>query len=229
MFTRRFSTFIALAFLATSAQALLLHQESFEDPARALFSVEGGAGSTATDFFAVTGPGLPFIPGFSVEGVDGERFFAGRDLNGFGATAPHRVVFDPVDVSGFTGLQLTVALAAVARPIYERADALVLEYSGDGGHTFFTLDRFSGARGGALLSNGVATLGATLTDFSYALPEIDGDLVVRIGAESFLTGNEAFAFDDLRLFGVAKVEEPATWLLLAAGVALVRRSRSSWR
>ena len=209
--------------ITQSANAALIFQESFEGGAQ--YSVENGGQQGQDNFFAVTDGALDL--GYSPGGGDGAHYFGGRDLNGFGSAAPHRLTFDPVDLGGYTDITLALSLSAVGRPIYESGDAVTLEYSSDGGATFLTLDQFSGASGGALLSNGAQTLGETFTDVGYLIPDPIDTLIFRIQADTFLAGNEAVAFDNFRIEGTrASVPAPATALLVGLGLlAFGRRSR----
>ena len=205
------------------ANAALVFQESFEGSGQ--YSVENGGQQGQDNFFAVTDGTLDL--GYSPSGGDGAHYFGGRDLNGFGSAAPHRLTFDPVDLGGYTDITLALSLSAVERPIYESGDKITLEYSSNGGTTFLTLDQFSGASGGALLSNGMQTLGETFTDISYLIPDPIDTLIFRIQADTFLASNEAVAFDNFRIEGtLASVPAPATGLLVALGlVALGYRPR----
>ncbi len=201
------------------ASAIPIFQESFEGSNR--YSVENGGQSGSDNFFAVV-TGSALDPGYTPTGVDGNSYFGGRDLNGFSSAAPHRVTFDEVDLRSYSDITLTIALSAVERDIYEAGDGIRLDYSSDGGNSFTLLDLFSGAAGGARLSNGSDTLGEAFADFSYLLPDTLDSLILRIQADTFLAGNEAALFDNIRIEGSAVVPEPESLLLLGTGLMVLR-------
>ncbi len=209
----------ASLFTATSASALLIFQESFEGSNR--YSVENGGQNGVDNFFAIVSDSS-LDPGYTPTAIDGNRYFGGRDLNGFGSSAPHRVTFDEVDLRGYRDITLTIALSAVASDIYEAGDRLTLDYSSDSGNSFTLLDQFSGATGGAQLSNGTYSLGETLLDISYLLPNTFDNLIFRIQIDTFLAGNEAALFDNFRIEGAASVPEPETILLFGLGLIALR-------
>ncbi len=201
------------------ASALLIFQESFEGSNQ--YSVENGGQSGSDNFFAVVS-NTSLNPGYTPAAVDGSNYFGGRDLNGFSSSAPHRVTFDEVDLRGYRDLSLSIALSAAASDIYEAGDSITLDFSSDGGNSFTVLDKFSGATGGARLSNGTDILGETLFDVSYLLPDTLSSLVFRLQIDTFLAGNEVALFDNFRVEGIAAAPEPKSVVLLGLGLIALR-------
>ena len=116
-------------------------------------------------------------------------------------------------------------MSARAGGVFETDDAVFMEYSSDGGAHYTELDRFSGKRLGADLSNGSSFLTQSLVDYSYALPDLT-QLSFRITADAFLANDEIVAFDNFRILGdvrpaalaIAAVDEPSSLILLQAGL-----------
>lgn len=211
---------IGMMSLAQAAHGGLIFQEGFEGPA-ARYNVERGGIVDNTHFFTTLPQGSLSL-GFTPGNVEGSRYFGGRDLDGVGTGAAHRITFDTVDTSAYRNLSITIALAA-ARNGYEDDDRILLEYSLDSGASYRTLDLFAGDRGAPLANAAGAALGNAFIDFSYSVPDA-AQLTFRLSADHFVAIPESFAVDNVRISGDplptgTALPEPGTLLLVGIGLA----------
>lgn len=232
-------TAVIIALGIPAAQGVVVFQESFEGAPH--YSVQNGGylDSANGDRFFTTLPGIRLTPGYTISNIDGAKYFAARDLDGFGTTGPHTVTFATQDVSAYQHLSVVIALSAHAGGLFEPEDAILMEYSSDGGAHYTELDRFTGKIRGADLSNGSSFLTQNLVDYSYALPDLT-QLSFRITTDAFLANDEIVAFDNFRILGdvrpaalaIAVVEEPSSLILVQAGMvggAVLNRLRRARR
>jgi len=216
---------VIMALGIPAAQGVVVFQESFEGAPH--YSVQNGGylDSANGDRFFTTLPGPGLTLGYAISNIDGAKYFAARDLDGFGTTGPHTVTFATQDVSAYQHLSVVIALSARAGGLFDTDDAIIMEYSSDGGAHYTELDRFTGNKPSADLSNGSSVLTQSLVDYSYALPDLT-QLNFRITADAFLANDEIVAFDNFRLLGdvrpaalaIAAVDEPSSLILLQAGL-----------
>lgn len=215
---------VIIALGTSTAQGVVVFQESFEGTPHYTVQNGGSLDSANGDRFFATLPGPRLTLGYAISNIDGVKYFAARDLDGFGTTGPHTLTFATQDVSAYQHLSVVIALSAHAGGLFESDDAIVLEYSGDGGAHYTQLDRFTGNHG-ADLFNGSHFLSQSLVDYSYALPDLT-QLSFRITADAFLANDEIAAFDNFRILGdvrpaalaIAAVEEPSSLILVQAGM-----------
>ncbi len=152
-------------------------------------------------------PGLVVIEkdggllGAFVPEPEGTGFIVGADLNeAFGDFENPRVLeLNPVDVAGFSEVQLTVSLAATDAD-FEADDFLRVMIDPTASGTFTVLDEFVGNANKALQNGAGEELSpAMFTDFTYDIPANASNLVVRF--EAFNTfPNEIVAIDNVRIY-----------------------------
>ncbi len=146
--------------------------------------------------------------GGRISGQEGTGFFAGADINepsyGGGASeaAPRTLTLAPIDVTGETGLELTVAVAGTNID-FEANDFLriLADPDGAGPLPFVTLANYAGNGTGALVNAGHA-LGNVFEDVTFPLPEGSTNLVIKFEAYSTFF-NEILAFDNIRITSAA--------------------------
>ncbi len=192
------------------------------------FSVSGGGNDGSNNFWSVlsTDPGEPLNLGHPLSGVDGTHFFGGRDLNDddFGDDDDRMVTFDQVNVSGFTNVEMSIALGGYEftgkSDKYEAVDFLSIQMRLDGG-AFDEIDRFTGGYMGAdsVLTNSQGMmLGETLNPFTYSVA--DGTQMVQVRIHAYTTGGtETVAFDNLQI--TAPMPEPSSIVLFGVGSLVV--------
>ncbi len=218
------------ALIAQAAGAATIFQESFEGTGG--YTVTGGGNDGSRNFWSVvsTGDSESLSLGHPLVGVDGTYYFGGRDLNDddFGGGTLDRIVtFDEVNVFGYSGVEVSLALGAFdfegISDKYESVDFLSIQLEVDGGG-FFEVDRFEGGFGGvdSVLTNAFGeTLGESLNPFVYSV--VDGALTVRVRIEAYTTGGtETVAFDNLLITGAgAPMPEPSSAVLFLVGALVV--------
>ncbi|MCZ6699365.1 MAG: PEP-CTERM sorting domain-containing protein [Planctomycetota bacterium] len=229
-------TGIVIATGAYSANAAQIYTESFAGGLQANTAIINGGNDGNGNFWAVLPSGSLDI-GYTVSGIDISSFFGFRDINGsFGSGPPRAVEIQALDISMFTNVKLTIALSSRkdGSTNFEASDILNIKASVDGGG-FATLESFFGT--GAVdvgLKNTAGTeLTTTLTDFMFNI-SADSSLAIRIDAENFDGGNEAAAFDNIRITGdriaTSQIPEPATLAIFGlglAGLGYIRRKRAA--
>ncbi|MDZ4782097.1 MAG: PEP-CTERM sorting domain-containing protein [Planctomycetia bacterium] len=141
--------------------------------------------------------------GGRISGQEGTGFFAGADINepSYGAggdNIPRSLTLAPIDVTGETGLQITVAMAGTNID-FENNDFLriLADPDGEGPLPSVTVANFVGDDTKALVYQGQA-LGNVLEDFTFDLPAGATNLVIRFEAYSTFY-NEILAFDNVRI------------------------------
>ena len=220
---RHYIIALGISCLASAAHGALLFQESFEGASQYTVQNGGYQDSTNDRFFAAL-PLSSITLGYDLRNIHGAGYFAARDLDGYGSSAtPHRLIFATQDVAAYSKLSLDIALSANGD--FEADDALVLEYSVDGGLSYQQLDRFAGGAPG-LLTNGANALTQSLVDYSYDILMDPRTFTFRVSADKFIANNEIVALDNVRLYGelrprlTATVPEPATAALLGLGALI---------
>ena len=231
-------TSAAVLMTSQSVSAELIFQESFEGPLQTETNIVGGfANGQAQNFWAVLPArglrGAPFWNQAASGGLDGRRYFAGRDIHGNG-NATRAVDFLNINIAGYTNIQLTVSLASRRgrssgdsgvnnqNTNFERNDRLRVRRSLDGAG-FSNLEVFAGLGGlnvGLISLTDGTELTSALTDFSYNIA--DGSTVdFRIDGRRLQANNEAIAFDNIRVTGdriQVSVPEPGTLALFGLGL-----------
>ncbi len=141
--------------------------------------------------------------GGRISGQEGAGFFAGADINepsygGGGDNIPRSLTLAPIDVSGETGLEITVAMAGTNID-FENNDFLriLADPDGDGPLASVTVANFVGDDTKALVYQGQA-LGNVFKDYTFDLPANSTNLVIRFEAYSTFY-NEILAFDHVRI------------------------------
>lgn len=197
-----------------------------------------------------SGPPEPF------SNMEGAGFFYGIDLDKYGGkTGPYGdpppeltklklLTLKPIDVSGYSNIELSVALAADPQELFktDQPDQLLIEvdwdYDGDPDH--FSADQTlalfrSWVTNGSLRLDdqfGIA-LDGEFQDFTLSISPNATNLGIRFNAAS-TTQNEGIGIDNLRItgtMGALLIPEPSTLVLLALGVGgllmlpLARRRR----
>ncbi len=214
---------LALAIGSQQANADVIFVESFEGALQSETSIINGGIYREGDFWAVL-PDASADINYPVGGIDGTKYFGGRDFAGsFSGGMIRAVEFQNIDISLYENVQLTVSLSS--RPVgglhsdsnYEANDTLRIGENVDGGGLNI-LDVFDGdgqGLGEGLINSDNVELTQTLVDFVYDIAS--GDLLtVRIDSGEFdvdqFGGNqEAIAFDNIRLTGdpiIVVSEEP---------------------
>lgn len=216
-------------FGALPAGAVLIASETFEsDGDGTRYTLDGPGGFGTDNFFGLSTQGI-LQPSFL--GFEGSIFLAGRDMNDFSGGTPNPRAFelDPVDLTGFSGVAITLGLAAAPANWELGQDDFVRIFAVDGDGVLATvqLDSFdpNQASNSDLLNATPVALGFAFQDFSYAAPAGITNLVLRI--ELYSTGDaESIGIDDIRIEGTP-VPEPGVALLLALaalGRAVRRRA-----
>lgn len=210
--------------LAAPAGAALIHSEGFNSASPLLYTVTGGGVTgTGEEFWSRNvSPADPIVPGPTL--FEGTNYWAGRDLDDLpGAT--HAVELNNVSLAGYTGVTVSILLAAntgVWDP--PPGDLVRLLAVNAAGGPATVLDTFSSAGGGANVNLQSATfptqqLGTAFVRFTYNVPVTIGTLRFRFEAAS--TGDlEWVGFDDVRIEGTL-VPEPSTAGLVVLGLALL--------
>ena len=161
--------------------------------------------------------GEPLVGAFAPV-PEGEGYIVGADMNErfpdeagefTGAANPRVVQLNPVDISGETGVKVSVALAATDVD-FESPDFLRIAYSEDPlaefPEDFIELARFDGMAPGVLVSPDLGALNPNeFTDFTFEIPDDVNTLVLRI--EAFDTfPNEVVGIDNIRIFTGEELE-----------------------
>ncbi|RQV94055.1 hypothetical protein EH220_07670, partial [bacterium] len=207
------------ALLAIPALAVQLGQESFETTTG--WSVTPPLQTPNTgdycDRYDVLGGLNPPHSGLAVQygNVDGDWFIAGEDLDGSLLGGPtFTFTLDPIDVSGYNNLEVTVAMNAAHQLNYDVADQIAI-YANFDNTTDVLVGEFGGAIGdGDDGVNGYAGPDfngdgdcdyelldyANLEDYTFPISGTGTDLVIKLLA-TFDSGSEEFAFDNVRVDG----------------------------
>ncbi len=145
--------------------------------------------------------------GGRISGNEGAGFFAGADMNepsygGGGDNIPRTLTLNPIDVTGETDLELTIALAGTNID-FENPDAfrILADPDGDGPQPFQLIANYTANGTGALAFNG-HVLGNTFEDLTFPLPAGATSLVIKFEAYSTFF-NEIVAFDNVRISSAA--------------------------
>ena len=238
---------LALAIGSQQANADVIFVESFEGALQSETSIINGGIYREGDFWAVL-PDVSADINYPVGGIDGTKYFGGRDFAGsFSGGMVRAVEFQSIDISLYENVQLTVSLSS--RTVgglhsdsnYEANDTLRIGEDVDGGGLNI-LDVFDGdgqGLGEGLINSDNVELTQTLVDFVYDIASGD-DLTIRIDSGEFdvdqFGGNqEAIAFDNIRITGdlivvpssgsggsgsgSSSIPEPASLTLFGLGLA----------
>lgn len=204
---------------AVQAQTTLL-QESFEtDGDGSRYAVLNGSDDGAADYFARREVGSASTYGLNGGDLDGTWFWAGQDIDADGsaledlASDEARLTFSGINVSGYSNLTLTVAVAQATNEV-EFDNALMFDYRVDGGD-WITIGGFRGIHtdsaaryfeGDATTypEAGAARLNRRFRDFSWNIFTAGSVIDVRVYA-NLNGGNENYYFDNVRITGDAGV------------------------
>ena len=135
---------------------------------------------------------------------EGTAFWYGRnvgeDSDGNGATAenPYYVQLNPVDMSGYDVKALTVRLGANPDVWSEGQFLRILLDKNNDGQNWETVAEFT-TMGGDDLTDGTVSLGNTMQDITYFLPQDTSNAVVRF--ETYWSGYHTLAVDHVRFNG----------------------------
>jgi hypothetical protein len=200
-------------------QTVLL-QESFEtDGEGSRYTTLNGSDDAGSDYFARREVGSANTYGLNGGDLDGTWFWGIQDIDGEGvaledlASDEGRVTFNPVNVTGYANLTLTVAVAQAANEV-EFDNALMFEYRVDGGE-WITVGGFRGihTNSAARYFEGDATtypeadaerLNRRFRDFTWNIFTDGTSVEVRFYANAN-GGNEGYYLDNIRLTGEAGV------------------------
>lgn len=213
---------LALMGLAGAVSAVQLGQESFEGAPGSGYTVQADSGfsGSGSDYFVRTtvasAPSGLFTDVSS--GIDGLYFIAAEDTDDAlvgDADGIVGVTIDPISVSGYTNLEVTLAFNALSAGNYDHGPQLNGDYfriyaSLDGGpEQLVGAFESSDASSNNLLGldtnlDGIGdtplTFDAGLLDYTFAVPGVGDNLVVRIELRAD-AGNEEFVFDNVRVSG----------------------------
>jgi len=156
-------------------------------------------------------------------GEDGLYYIGAEDTDADGMPGECTVTLDEINLSGYSSVQVSIALAAPRTDKYDEADYIILEYDKNNSGTYTILGAFYGhdwvngdATNGDLredtdldgYANETGTiLTSTFQDFTY---NIDGDATtidVRVRLK-FNSGSEEVAFDNIRVTGNTSGNNP---------------------
>jgi hypothetical protein len=203
------------AFFGSSltAQEVLL-SESFEtDGLDTRYTVQNPSDDGASDYFARREVGSAGTYGLSGGALDGNWFWGCQDLDGDGqetgdlASDEGRVVFNPINISGYANFTLTAAFAQAANET-EFDNAIMAEYRVDGGE-WITIGGFRGTytnSPGRYFEGDASTypdpsnprLNRRFTDYSWDIFTSGETMEIRFYLN--LNGsNESYYFDNVRL------------------------------
>ncbi len=198
---------------AARAQTLIA-SEDFEGADLVGYSTLGGSFAlNAADYLERGTNGAPFEFEQPVAGFSGRNFIGLEDIDGAGLADPHWLALNPVAVTGYTRLSVSLLVAApsLLATRYEPEDCLLVEYSMDGAD-FVLLGRFVGSAGGGPLRHdsnldgtGDVSIGPAMQRYTYDLGSATGrSLVVRVRFSS-AGSQEELAFDDIRITGTPPI------------------------
>ena len=218
-----------------AAQAAVIFSEDFEGPLESQTTIINGGSANNRDFWSKLPTGSLNI-GYAVGNIQGTGFFGGRDFGGaFAGGGPRALEIQGLDISLYENITVTLALSSRkdGNTKYEAGGPKkdMLGISADVDASLFTLATFIGTGTvGEGLKDGTDELTNTLMDKIYNIA--DGSLLtLRIDAARFEGGNEAIAFDNIRIEGDLKaIPEPGSIALFGlglAGLAFARRRKKA--
>ena len=214
---------ILASLFGNSAVALTVLQESFEtDGSNIRYRVIGEHDDGENDYFK-RGTDATIAYMAALTGEDGSFYYGGEDTDTVdgpsagdaypgSAAGECSVAFTNVDVSVYTNLSVTIAVAAARDYEYEIADRIMIESSFDGA-SWDTIGAFRGDEdfqpNQRLRLDADGTLGGegtiltdTFQDFSFDVPDYGPNLSVRV-LLLMNQGPEEAAFDNIRITGDA--------------------------
>ncbi|WP_172329807.1 ExeM/NucH family extracellular endonuclease [Mangrovicoccus sp. HB161399] len=167
------------------------------------------------DFFLRT-DGSDIGSFYQVAGAEGSYFFAGMDLDGEGAEGSQVLTITGIDISGYSGLELSVMVAEDDDGESQDWDAdsgFTVDYSVDGGAwqtalSFVASDTntepmqdtdFDGTGDGPALS-------ATFAAFAAMLSGTGSTLDLRFNLSNLNAGDEDVAFDKIEISGTEEAQ-----------------------
>ena len=226
---------VAITGLAGAASADIVVNGAVEtfDDSSAISASDGFFSDGGGDFFTNTADNS-FGSFVEYNGADGD-YFAAMDINGEGGPDTQILSFNTVNITGFTGLELSVDLAEDddgTNEDWDTSDFVDIQASIDGGSFFNILelesvgdgDPFNTAPAVDTTGDGFGD-GTVITDtFSSFTAAIAGsgstlDLQVVISLDS---GDEDIAIDNV---GVTGVPTPGSLALLGMGGLVAARRR----
>lgn len=169
----------------------------------------------STDFFFRTDGSTNISGTYDVFNPEGSFFFAGQDIDAEGGPSSVTLMITGVDISTYTGLFFTVALAeddaSDGNEDWDGSDLFHIDYQIDGGgyqdllHVESSTTGFNGAPRVDTDFDGVGD-GTELTplfaDFTTAITGTGSSLDIRITL-NLDSGDEDIAFDHIRISGTA--------------------------
>jgi hypothetical protein len=211
-------SYVLLVGVGQTGHAVLIHQESFEQPSNGMnYVVLGEHNATSTRYFyrgRNSDFGLSF-PEDLTNNVDGVYFFAGENTDGSGP-GETRVTIQHLNVTPYQNIQVEIAVAALRHPgsapgfepDYEPADYIILQTGADGDPwTNIAAYRGVSAAGDVLredtnldgVGNGTL-LNASFRDFTYNISGSPTSVQTRVLFLMEDSGEEA-AYDNIRVSG----------------------------
>ncbi|SHI29931.1 ExeM/NucH family extracellular endonuclease [Wenxinia saemankumensis] len=154
------------------------------------------------DFFTRT-DGTGIGSGYEVTGATGSHYFAAQDIDGEGAALPATLSFDGIDISGLSGLSLSIDLAeddaSDGNEDWDSGDSFLVEYRIDGGAWagLFLVQNDGSTFNSAPLLGGTA-LTSQFQTFSSAIAGAGSLLDLRLTFQ-FDSGDEDIAIDEIVL------------------------------
>ncbi|MCB9230246.1 MAG: T9SS type A sorting domain-containing protein [Bacteroidia bacterium] len=208
-------------------------QESFETNGEGVRYVSNSfLGSTTSDYWGRTdaaGNGTQGTYSFLQPpvGINGTFFWAAEDVDDIGNPLPPTggIIFDTVNVAGYTSLEVRGLFAALQHFKYEATDGILIEYALDadiGMNNFTAIGGFWGfdplsqankdirraTTSPFLVASPAGTiLDSLFKDFTFPISATGTHLVVRIQFTNN-GGTEELAMDNIRVFGTASANNP---------------------
>ncbi|WP_108259976.1 ExeM/NucH family extracellular endonuclease [Mangrovicoccus ximenensis] len=193
----------------------LIYSEGFEtDGSGTRYSTSVPEFTDGTGDFFLRTDGSDIGSFYQLAGAEGSYFFAGMDLDGEGAAGTQSLTITGIDISGYSGLELSVMVAEDDDGENQDWDAdsrFAVEYSIDGG-AFQTALAFvaSGTNTEPMqdtdfdgIGDGPA-LSDTFAAFAAMLAGTGSTLDLRFSLENLDAGDEDVAFDGIELSGTAE-------------------------
>ncbi len=209
-----FAMILLLAGIQTARAETVVWQESFETDGEGVrYTSSEDCNDGVSDFFTRT-DGTDISENYEVTGADGDYYFTAQDTNGDPCTMSiETLAFEPVDISGFSGLTFKGLFAEDDdgdNQDWDDASQVSVEYQIDGGGWDKILqfaeiddgDAYNQEPGLDTDFDGVGDstpLTSTFAEFSASIPETGSTLEIRVTIEYLDDGDEDVAFDNFRV------------------------------